>query len=85
MALDFPTGVPGGTIYEDDCGNEWVYEATANKWTIDPPEFELPDVDPDSIWARDAAGQITPINPGDELNMGIQNSQIDLTDFPEKT
>lgn len=85
MALDFPTGVPGGTTYEDDCGNEWVYEATANKWTIDPPEFEFPDVDPDTIWARDVNGQITPINAGDELNMGIQNSQIDLTDFPEKT
>ena len=85
MALDFPTGIAGGTIYEDDCGNEWVYDSAANKWTIDPPQFELPDVDPDSIWARNADGQITPINPGDELNMGIQNSQIDLTDFPEKT
>ena len=81
MALDFPTGVPDGTTYEDDCGNDWVYEATANKWTI----IESPDVDPDTIWARDVNGQITPVNSGDELNMGIQNSQINLTDFPEKT
>lgn len=84
MTLDFPTGQPNGHTYIDDCGNIWVYDSTLNSWTIDPPEFEFPDVDPDTIWARDADGQITPINAGDELNMGINNADIDLTDFPEK-
>ncbi len=84
MTLNFPITPPNGQTYEDSCGNSWVYNSTENSWTIDPPDFEFPDVDPDSIWARDAQGQITPINSGDELNMGIQNSQIDLTNFPEK-
>lgn len=84
MALDFPIAPPNGQTYEDSCGNTWVYNNTENSWTIDPPEFEFPDVDPDTIWARDLTGKITPINPGDELNMGINNSDIDLTDFPEK-
>ena len=69
MALDFPIGVPGGTTWEDDCGNEWVYDATDNKWTIDPPAFQFPDVDPDSIWAR-TGSTITPINDGDILDDG---------------
>ncbi len=49
MALDFPTGQPNGHTYTDDCGNIWVYDSTLNSWTIDPPEFEFPDVDPDTI------------------------------------
>ena len=85
MALNFPQGVAGGTTWEDDCGNIWVYDATDNKWTIDPPEFDFPDVDPDSIWARQVDGTISPINAGDMLDMGSQNSDIDLTNFPEKT
>ena len=36
MALTFQL-VSGGTTWEDDCGNEWVYDATDNKWTLDPP------------------------------------------------
>ncbi len=84
MTLNFPINPPNGQTYEDSCDNTWVYNKTENSWTIDPPEFEFPDVDPDSIWARDSTGQITPINAGDELNMGINNSDIDLTDFPEK-
>jgi hypothetical protein len=84
MALDFPTGVPGGTTWEDDCGNEWVYDSTDNKWTIHPPTFDFPDVDPDSIWARTGT-TITPINAGDTLNMGTQNAEIDINNFPEKT
>ena len=83
MALDFPQGVANGTTWEDDCGNVWVYDSTDDKWTIRPPEFEFPDVDPDSIWAR-AGNTITPINAGDTLDMGSQNSDIDLTNFPEK-
>ena len=85
MTLDFPQGVGGGTTWDDPCGNEWVYDDADNKWTIRPPAFEFPDVDPDSIWARDANGVITPINAGDELNMGEQNANIDLTNFPERT
>ena len=86
MALNFPNP-PGatGTTWEDDCGNIWVYDATDNKWSIRPPEFDFPDVDPDSIWARAADGTITPINAGDNLDMGVQNAEIDLTNFPEKT
>ena len=85
MALNFPQGVGGGTTWEDDCGNIWVYDSADNKWTIDPPEFNFPDVDPDSIWARQADGTISPINAGDTLDMGSQNSDIDLNNFPEKT
>ena len=86
MALDFPNP-PGndGTTWEDDCGNTWVYDSTDNKWTIRPPEFDFPEVDPDAIWARTAEGEISPINPNDVLNMGAQNSDINLEDFPETT
>ena len=84
MALDFPTGVGNGTTWEDDCGNIWVYDATDNKWSIRPPAYDFPDVDPDTIWARAADGTITPINTGDSLDMGVQNAEIDLTNFPEK-
>ena len=84
MALNFPQGVAGGTTWEDDCGNVWVYDNTDDKWTIRPPEFEFPDVDPDSIWAR-TGSTISPINAGDMLDMGAQNSDIDLVNFPEKT
>ena len=31
MALNFPQGVGGGTTWEDDCGNIWVYDDTDNK------------------------------------------------------
>ena len=50
----------------------WVYDATDNKWTLDPPVFEFPDVDPDSIWARTGT-TITPINAGDNLDKGVQS------------
>ena len=49
MALDFPDNPNHGDPYEDDCGNEWVYNSIDNSWTINPPEFNFPDVDPDSI------------------------------------
>ena len=84
MALDFPSPVPNGQEWEDDCGNTWVYDSTDNKWSIVAPEFDFPDVDPDSIWARNATtGEITPINPNDVLNMGTQSSDINLEDFQE--
>ena len=91
MALDFPPNSTdpnppqNGDEWKDDCGNNWVYDSTDNKWTIDPPEFDFPDVDPDSIWARTAGGEITPINADDVLNMGTQNSDINLEDFQEAT
>ena len=83
MALDFPDSPQPGESHLDDCGNEWIYDAVDNSWSINPPEFEFPNVDPDSIWARANDGTITPINPNDVLNMGTQNSDINLSDFPE--
>jgi len=83
MALDFPDNPNPGDSHIDDCGNEWIYNAVDNSWSINPPAFEFPDVDPDSIWARAADGTITPINASDVLNMGTQNSDINLSDFPE--
>ena len=83
MALDFPNNPNPGDSYTDDCGNEWIYNAVDNSWSINAPTFEFPDVDPDSIWARAADGTITPINADDVLNMGTQNSDINLSDFPE--
>ena len=83
MALDFPDSPQPGESYIDDCGNEWIYNAVDNSWTINPPAFDFPDVDPDSIWARANDGTITPINADDVLNMGTQNSDINLSDFPE--
>jgi hypothetical protein len=92
MALNFPAPPQAtGTTWNDPCGNVWVAENVTDtegnnvlKWTIRPPEFDFPDVDPDSIWARQADGTISPINAGDMLDMGSQNSDIDLTNFPEK-
>jgi len=83
MALDFPQGVGGGTTWDDPCGNEWVYDDADNKWTIRPPAFDFPDVDPDVIWVRQGT-TIMPRTEGDTLNMGTQNSDIDLTNFPLK-
>ena len=83
MALNFPDSPDPGDSYTDDCGNEWIYNGEDNSWAISPPAFEFPDVDPDSIWARAADGTITPINASDVLNMGAQNSDINLESFPE--
>ena len=81
MSLNFPTN--GDTTYTDDCGNKWVYDASENTWTIDPPVFEIDTVDPDSIWVRSTNGTITTINSGDVLDMGTKSSDIDLKSFPD--
>ena len=85
MALSFPVNPSGGDTYTDDCNNLWVYDDADNKWTIKPPAFTL-DGTSDNIWVRDTTtGVISPRNANDELNMGSQLGDIDLTNFPEMT
>ena len=90
MALDFPPNSTNpnppqnGDKYTDGCNNVWQYNGTDNSWSIVPPAFEFPDVDPDNIWARTSAGKITPINQNDELIMGgSQAGDINLSQFPD--
>ena len=77
MALNFPDNPPDGTSYEDDCGNEWIYNAEDNSWAILPPQLN-----PDMIWKYEA-GEIKPVDLNVQVNMGAQSSEINLADFPE--
>jgi len=81
MPLNFPSNPPNGDQYTDNCGNVWVYDRGDNKWTITPPPMDL---DPDNIWTRNTdTGKITPLNPGDDLDMAQRSGNIDIQSFPE--
>ncbi len=80
MALNFPSKPTNGDQYIDNCGNVWVYSKGDNKWDITPPPVDL---DPDNIWARNiTTGKITPLNPGDDLDMAARSGNIDIDTFP---
>ena len=86
MTLNLPINPPSGMTYDDGCGNIWVYNSNYNSWTIDKPI--LPPIDnipANAIWARTKDGAITSVRTEEELNLGSNNSQLDVSSFPEKT
>ena len=77
MAFNFPENPSDGLLWEDICGNTWVYNEANNSWAkpVNPADVGI------SPFFREPTGEIRPRVLGDELDM--TPGKIDISQYPD--
>ena len=77
MALNFPNDPEDQAVWEDTCGNVWIYQEATNSWAkpVDDSDIQL------SPFVRNTAGEIKPRTEGDDLIM--YPGLTDISQYPD--